>query len=435
MRAVLPVRGVPSQRVTASYRNMALLVQLRWIAVAGQIITIAVVWQGLGIDLPLLNLMTVPLLLTLVNVASIGVMRTRKSFNNAELFAVVLLDVAALAWQLYHSGGARNPFASLFLLQIVIGAILLDPRWSWMIALAAALFMLFLTFHYQPLDLPLHGVGDVLPLYLAGGLLCFFLMAILLMFFVVRLDRNRRESDAALAALRQQAAEEDHIVRMGLLASGAAHELGTPLSSLSVILGDWVRMPEIAGNPDLAEDVQAVRSELQRCKSIVSGILMSAGEIRGEKPMVTTLHAFLDQIVGEWRCRMSGELRFENLLGMDMAIVSDPALKQVIGNVIDNAVEISPSRVILSASRIGEALVLDVRDYGSGFTAEMLQNFGRPYASTKGRPGGGLGLFLVVNVMRKLGGRVDVANPLDGGATVRLTIPLASLAYERGGEG
>ena len=134
MRALLPVRGAPSQRVTASYRNMALLVQLRWIAVAGQIITIAVVWQGLGIDLPLLNLMTVPLLLTLVNVASIGVMRTRKSFNNAELFAVVLLDVAALAWQLYHSGGARNPFASLFLLQIVIGAILLDPRWSWMIA-------------------------------------------------------------------------------------------------------------------------------------------------------------------------------------------------------------------------------------------------------------------------------------------------------------
>ena len=79
--------------------------------------------------------------------------------------------------------------------------------------------------------------------------------------------------------------------------------------------------------------------------------------------------------------------------------------------------------------------MLDVRDYGPGFTAEMLQNFGRPYASTKGRPGGGLGLFLVVNVMRKLGGRVDVANPLDGGATVRLTIPLVSLAYERGGEG
>jgi len=425
--------GRAGQRVTASRRNMALLVQLRWIAVVGQILTIAVARQGLGIDLPLANLMTVPLLLALVNVASLGVMRTRKSFTNWELFAVVLLDVTALAWQLYHSGGARNPFAFLFLLQIVIGAILLDPRWSWMIAVAAGLFMLVLTWWYQPLLLPPDAMDKAVPLYLAGSLLCFFLMAILLMFFVVRLDRNRRESDAALAALRQQAAEEDHIVRMGLLASGAAHELGTPLSSLSVIVGDWVRMPEIANNPDLAEDVQVVRSELQRCKAIVSGILMSAGEIRGEKPSVTTLSGFLDQIVGEWRLRMAGDLRFENLFGEDMTIVSDPALKQVIGNVIDNAVEVSPRQVRMAASRIGEALVLDVRDYGPGFTPDMLQNFGRPYASTKGRAGGGLGLFLVVNVMRKLGGRVDVANPLDGGASVRLTIPLASLAYETGG--
>jgi len=126
-------------------------------------------------------------------------------------------------------------------------------------------------------------------------------------------------------------------------------------------------------------------------------------------------------------------LQYENLLGEDMAIVSDPALKQVIGNVIDNAVEVSPDRVRIAASRIGDSLVLDVRDYGPGFTPEMLQNFGRPYASTKGRAGGGLGLFLVVNVMRKLGGRVNVANPLDGGASVRLTIPLASLAFDGGG--
>ncbi|MGE4432153.1 MAG: ATP-binding protein [Sphingobium sp.] len=422
------------QRIAASRRNMALLMQLRWIAVAGQIVTIAVVQWWLRIDLPLANLMTVPLLLVLVNVASHGVMRRRRSFTNVEMFAVVLLDVAALAWQLYHSGGARNPFAFLFLLQIVIGAVLLDPRWSWLVAAVAGLFMLFLTFRYQPLALPPHYQGDMQYLYLPGSLICFFLMAILLMFFVVRLDRNRRESDAALAALRQQAAEEDHIVRMGLLASGAAHELGTPLSSLSVILGDWVHMPEIAENPDLAEDVRDIQTELQRCKTIVSGILMSAGEIRGERPTVTTMCDFLDQIAEEWRRRIPGELRFENLFGEDMPIVSDPALKQVIGNVIDNAVEVSPARVLMSASRVGQSLVLDIRDHGPGFTPEMLQGFGRPYASTKGRAGGGLGLFLVVNVMRKLGGRADVANLPDGGASVRLTIPLASLAYDKGGQ-
>lgn len=423
-----PVAG---QMMAVSRRNMALLVQLRWLAVAGQVVTIAVVREWMGIDLPMAQLLAVPALLALVNMISTGIIVRRKSFSNAELFAVVMLDVCALAWQLYHSGGASNPFAFLFLLQIVVGAMLLDPRWSWLTALAAGLFMMLLTFHYRPLSLPPEYLADPLRLYLLGSLVCFFLVAMLLVFFVARLDYNRRESDGALAALRQQAVEEDHIVRMGLLASGAAHELGTPLSSLSVILGDWARMPEITGNPELAEDVREIQTELQRCKDIVSGILISAGEVRGERPMVTTMRGFLEQVVAEWRGRIPGELVFEDLFGEDMPIVSDPALKQVIGNVIDNAVEVSPGRIIMSAARAEDALVLEVRDYGPGFTPEMLEDFGRPYSSTKGRPGGGLGLFLVVNVVRKLGGTVRVANLLDGGASVRLMIPIASLAYRK----
>lgn len=424
---------MPGMNMAAGRRNMALLVQLRWMAVAGQVITIIAVQIGLGVDLPLTSLMAVPILLVLVNLASLGAMRRRESFTNAELFAVVMLDVCALAWQLYHSGGARNPFAFLFLLQIVIGAILLDQRWSWLVGLVASSFMLFLTFQYQPLTLPAHYQDDPLRLYLLGSLVCFFLVASLMVFFVIRLDRNRRESDAALAAFRQQVMEEDHIVRLGLLASGAAHELGTPLSSLSVIFGDWARMPEIAENPDLADDVQEIQAELQRCKTIVSGILMSAGEVRGEKPTITTMRQFLDQIVEEWRPRMPGDLIFDNWFGEDVTIVSDTALRQVIGNVIDNAVEVSPDRIVMTAQRIDDALVLTVQDYGPGFTPEMLQNVGRPYASTKGRPGGGLGLFLVMNVARKLGGRVEVSNTPDEGACVRLIIPVASLAYETGG--
>ncbi len=87
-----------------------------------------------------------------------------------------------------------------------------------------------------------------------------------------------------LAALRQRAAEEEHIVRMGLLASGAAHELGTPLATLSVILGDWLRMPAFADDAELRAEIGEMQAQLQRCKSIVSGILLSAGEARGEAP-------------------------------------------------------------------------------------------------------------------------------------------------------
>ncbi|WP_395327812.1 ATP-binding protein [Novosphingobium sp. BL-8H] len=420
-------RGLPGS--SASRANIVLLTQLRWTAVIGQLVTIVTVQQVLGVKLSLAPLLLAPLLLIVVNLVSASVVLRRQSFTQGELFSALMIDVVALCWQLYHSGGATNPFTFLFLLQIVIAAVILDLRWSSLVAVNACLCVLLLTFYYEPLRLPVQ-TRDPFQLYIYGSLLCFVLAAVLLIVFVARLDLTRRESDAKLAALRQQAAEEDHIIRMGLLASGAAHELGTPLSSISVILGDWTHEPAIAEDPDLSADLVDVRRELERCKTIVSGILMSAGEMRGVAPSVTTLRGFIGEILQEWRPRMAGELRFLDSIDEDRSIVSDPGLRQVIGNVIDNAVEVSPDLVVIEAWVESGRLVLTVSDRGPGFDPEILPRVGQPYASTKGRDGGGLGLFLVVNVIRKLGGKVAVDNLPDRGARVQLAIPLATLAYE-----
>ncbi|NBC36200.1 sensor histidine kinase [Novosphingobium sp. FSY-8] len=406
---------------------MALLVQLRWLAVVGQLLAIAVVSSIPGVRLPLTQLLIVPFLLALVNLATLVLGRNRQGYSYLELLGALMIDVEALSWQLFFTGGITNPFIFLFLVQIVIGAVLLHPRWSWIVALAAAADVTFLTFNFRPLGLP---PGSAESLLLMGHLACFLLIAALLVIFVVRMDANHRASDALLAALRQQAAEEHHIIRMGLLASGAAHELGTPMASMSVILGDWARHKAIKADADLADDVTVMQTELQRCKRIVSGILMSAGEIRGENPEVTTLRGFLRDIVADWQARTSAPICLIDEFGPDVQIVSDPALRQVIGNVVDNALEVSPTGIEFSAQRRADALVLDVIDHGPGFSPEMIGGFGRPYMSTKGRDGGGLGLFLVVNVLRKLGGRVDVANLPEGGALVRLTIPLSALVFQ-----
>ncbi|KHK90684.1 histidine kinase [Novosphingobium malaysiense] len=427
MRLIAPV---PPTR-SATWRNVLLLLQLRWIAVFGQLATIVAVAQILDARLPLMPLLMAPLLLILVNFATASLLQRRQDFSQQELFAALVIDVLALCWQLYHSGGATNPFTFLFLLQIVIGAVILQPRWSWIIAVLACLAMVFLTFAYVPLDLPARHAANQFHLYQLGSLFCFILAAVLLVFFVVRLDRNRRESDMALEALRQQATEEDHIIRMGLLASGAAHELGTPLSSMSVILGDWAHLPAIASNAELGEDLADMRVELERCKTIVSGILMSAGDLRGENPGVSTVHALFADIVADWQSRIDGELHFVDSFGDDVAIVADPGLRQIIGNVIDNAQEVSPALVLLEIARENDDLLITVSDEGPGFAPEMLARVGQPYASTKGRDGGGLGLFLVFNVVRKLGGQVTVENRETGGATVRITLPLAALAYQK----
>ena len=415
----------------ASARNMALLIQLRWIAVVGQLVTIWFVSHVLGIPLPLTRLVAIPALLALVNFATMVMSNEREGYSYVELIGSLMLDVLALTWQLYLSGGTSNPFTFLFLLQIAIGAILLPPNWSWVIAAIAILSVTLLSIRSVPMALPDPLRTDPLRLYLDGSFLCFCLIAMLLVFFVIGIDRNRRQSDAALAELRQRAVEEDHIVRMGLLASGAAHELGTPMATISVLVHDWFSHPAIAGQTDLIEDLETLETELRRCKSIVGGILLSAGEARGENPEVISAATFVRDFVNEWRARSERPITLVDGILHDMPIVADPALRQVIGNVIDNALDVSPQGVEVIAALQDGQLVLAFRDRGPGFAPDMLARLGRPYASTKGRPGGGLGLFLVFNVVRTLGGRVDIRNRPDGGAEVRLEIPLKAIAARR----
>ncbi|MBJ7500751.1 MAG: HAMP domain-containing histidine kinase [Sphingopyxis sp.] len=420
-------------RAPAGRRNMTLLIQLRWLAVGGQLATIGIVSGPMGISLPRAPLLAAILVLIAINFASAALLRRGRGVTNAELTAALLFDVAALGWQLHHSGGLANPFASLFLLQVVIGAILLTPRSSWAIVVAALAALAALRVDPTPLVLPPPYAADPMKLYLQGSFVCFLLIAVLLVAFVTRISRNLRDSDAALAASRQRAAEEDHIVRMGLLASGAAHELGTPLSTLSVLIGDWKTEPRLANDREMQEDLADMDAAVQRCKAIVSGILMSAGEARGEAPQLTTMRAFLTDIVSGSRVlRRPGTVEFNDRFGADVAIVSDPALRQVIDNVMDNAAEVSPDWVGVTATRDGDMAVIEIADRGPGFSDEMLANFGQPYRSTKGRPGGGLGLFLLVNVLRKLGGGATVANRDAGGALVRITLPISAIARPEG---
>ena len=422
---------MPLPEADAGRRNMALLIQLRWLAVGGQLATIGIVTGPMGISLQRAPLLAAVLVLIAINFASLALLRRGRAVTNAELTAVLLFDVAALGWQLHHSGGLANPFASLFLLQVVIGAILLTPASSWAIVAAALAAIGVLAVDPTPLVLPPPYAADPMGLYLKGSLVCFLLIAVLLVAFVTRISRNLRERDAALAASRQRAVEEDHIVRMGLLASGAAHELGTPLSTWSVLIGDWKTAPAIARDTELQQDLADMDAAVRRCKAIVSGILMSAGEARGEAPQVTTMRAFLTALVEEARAgRMPGTVEFNDLFGADLAIISDPALRQVIGNVLDNASEVSPEWIALTASRDGGMAVIEIADRGPGFSAEMIERFGQPYSSTKGRPGGGLGLFLLVNVLRKLGGSASVANRDTGGAVVRVVLPLSAVAAD-----
>jgi two-component system sensor histidine kinase RegB len=394
--------------------------------VIGQIATILIVQFYLEIDLPLANLAYVIAFLIALNVLSLIRHYHQDVVSNTELFLGLLLDVAALTAQLYLTGGADNPFVSLYLLQITLAAILLDVWSAWLLVFITSGCFFWLSAAYR--DIFHERNEDFARLHMQGTFVSLVLTAALLVFFISRINQNLRARDHSLARLRQQSAEEDHIVRMGLLASGAAHELGTPLATLSVILNDWQHMPALK-TPELSHEIGEMQLQVDRCKTIVSGILVSSGEARGEGTFRTTVNTYFDDIAYEWRINRSPE-RFDyvNDFGQDEAIVSDTALKQVIFNLFDNALDASPRMIHARVVRDDGNIVLTVRDEGPGFADEMLSAFGKPYQSTKGRAGSGLGLFLVVNVVRKLGGTVGAANASEGGAVVTLKLPLASLS-------
>lgn len=416
----------------AGRQNLRLLIQLRWIAVLGQVLAIVVAVDGFSLALPLFNMALVVGLLIVYNLFSQLRLKWHFPVSQIELFLALLVDVMALTAQLYLSGGATNPFIFLYLLQVALAAVLLQRRTTWMMAgVTSAAFAGLVLTHHHGYTLPLDLGGGLDSPFVLGMLACFALNAVLLAAFITRITQNVRTRDARLAALRQRASEEEHIVHMGLLASGAAHELGTPLATLDVILGDWAHAPAVAADAELQRDVRDMQAQVQRCKTILSGILMSAGEVRGEVLTRTTVTAFLDGLVAQWRqAHPWARLKYSRRIDTDAVVIADRGLQQMVFNVLNNALEASPSLQQLTAVLENGQLMLEVRDRGLGFVQEVLHSLGKPYRSTKAQPGRGLGLFLSHKVARSLSGTLSANNLPEGGACVTIRFPLSALTPE-----
>lgn len=409
---------------SAAAENMRQLVQLRWIAVAGQTATILLVHFGLGVPLPVEPMLGLAAALGLANLV-VTLALPRHRVRTVEIMIALLTDMIVLTLQLYLSGGATNPFISLYLLQVVLGAILLPPAASAVLVAATVASYALLTVGSLPLVLPGGLLSESADLFAIGRWLSFAMVAVLLVLFITRIRRNLGARDAHVADLRQHAIEQDGIVRMGLFASGAAHELGTPLGTLSVILADWRRMPAIADDPGLSAEVAEMQGEVGRCKAIVSDILQSAGQPRGEAMERASAAVFLDDCVAAWRAMHPAIALDYDRAGVGAATVAvDPALRQAVWNLLDNAAEVSPGAVRLHAGVEDAQLAIMVQDDGPGFAPDVLAGVGGLYRSTKGE-GHGLGLFLATNLARRLGGRLEARNRDAGGAEVRLMLPLA----------
>jgi two-component system sensor histidine kinase RegB len=231
----------------AEQRNLKLLVWLRWLAISGQMLAVIFTHYVLKVPLPMQQILLLLGFLVVVNlVAAWRAWRPGKLLPNA-ILGDLLLDVSALTALLFLTGGATNPFTGLFMLQAIVAAILLRPWEAITIFVATVAAQFWLLGNGLPLNMPgTHHMGhgaagpSHFDLHLQGMFLSFFLSGSLAVMFILGIRSNLARRDRQMTRMTRQMEEETVVLRLGLMAGTAAHDLGTPLTNLAVILDDWV---------------------------------------------------------------------------------------------------------------------------------------------------------------------------------------------------
>lgn len=410
--------------INTTRKHLRQLYYLRWIALAGQLIAITLVNFYLRIPLPILPMLCIAGGLCLFNIFVYFRIHSGKHFSEQEIFLHLIMDILAFTGQLYFSGGAYNPFISLFLLQIIIAATILPPIYTWLMVAITLCCYLLVSFFYVEIPHFLHyHLGQFFNLHVHGMFTSFALSAVLIAYFIVKLANHLKERDAMLEQVRDQAKAEEHIIKLGMMAAGAAHELGTPLSTIAVLTRELQREGELY--PELISSFNLLESQVNRCKASLSEILSSTHQLRAEEAHIVSLDYYIETIIQRWKQGISNlTVQYNHTSLSSLKVVAERVFEQAVINLLDNAAEAAQTYIDICAEEIENHLKITITDDGTGIPSNHTIT---PHASTKAN-GNGLGLFLSHTVVQRLGGSLDITRLTHGSGTCAIiTIPLEAL--------
>lgn len=399
------------------------LAVLRGMAVAAQLLTLAAVWKILELELD-----WQPMLLTVAALAGITLatwarLRSDKPVSNPELFAQLCVDVLALTALLYYGGGSTNPFVSLYLLPLVIAAATLPARYTWgMAAITAACYSVLMVY-YIPLPHAHHHDSDsAFNAHVMGMWFGFVISAVVVAYFVVQMAQAVRNRDEALVRVREEILRNERIVALGTQAAGAAHELGTPLSTMSVVIGELRH--DAAAQPEWRDALTILDEQVRGCKRILDKMLASAQDGGAAVPLPAD--RLMAEVLDEWQLlRPTAQYRYRDNDAQPAPLVStDATLRAALMNLLNNAADAAPQSIDIETHWDENRFTLEIHDHGKGLSEEAGLKAGSAFFTTKSE-GRGLGLFLANATVERLGGTVRLFNRDMGGATTQLTLPLA----------
>lgn len=407
--------------------NFGWLVRLRFGAVLGQLVVIAAVSVGLHTRLPLALLGAVMALELLLNAWAMGLLRAKRSDGIGErhVTLAVSLDLLLFSALLYLSGGPANPFSFLYLIHIALAAVVLPPRTSFALVAAALGCSLGLFWLHLPLPHDHSQHQHEYDWHMRGMWVAFGLAACFIVYFIQRVLRELRLIEQELLESRERATRGEAVAALATLSAGAAHELASPLSTIALASGELLRRlpPE---SESARDDVLLIKSQVDRCRSILDQLAAEAGQAQGGFAELRTSRILERALGGFDRTRLSvvtPDVEPRTLHG------SLTAVAQALRNLLSNAFDASgvAGRVRLVVAERGAELWLSVEDDGPGMPESVRVRATEPFFTTKPRGQGmGLGLFLAQSVAEQMGGRLELISNIGQGTRVSLVLPLTA---------
>lgn len=415
-----------SRRTSGRLRRSA-LVTLRWIAVAGQALTLLIIAIGFGFTYPYVLASVMVMASAALNVGVSLFLPLDRRVGSREAIFQLGFDTLQLTGLLWLTGGMTNPFALLFIAPVVTGATTLSRRVLFSIGTLAVCASLFLLFNHQPLPWSPEGSFKLPQNFLIGMWLALMTGMVFTSVYTWQAAREGRRMSEALAATEAVLAHEQKLAALGGLAAAAAHELGTPLATIQLVAKEMAR--ELKPQTPLGDDARLLVEQTQRCRKILTQ-LAARGDAAEPMHDMMTLEALLSEAanpyVGLGRkidIELSGD-------GAEPDIRRQAEILFGLKNFVENAVEFAHSRVVLSGHWNETRLSIAIVDDGPGFDPTVLSRLGEPYVSVRGEANGmagglGLGFFIAKTLIERTGGSAEFDNNhAAAGAFVKLTWPL-----------
>ncbi|MGC1743432.1 MAG: ActS/PrrB/RegB family redox-sensitive histidine kinase [Pseudolabrys sp.] len=400
------------------HRNVRLdtLVRLRWLAIIGQSTAVLVVYYGFDFDLPIYACIAAIILAAWLNVALRLRFHMTQRLEPDRAAWLLAFDIAELAVLLFLTGGLQNPFAFLFLGPVLLSATALPPRFTLMLGGFAVACATVLVFVHYPLPWDSEDPLQLPPIYMMGVWMCILLAIGFIGVYAWQITEESRQLSDALAATELVLAREQHLSQLDGLAAAAAHELGTPLSTISVIARELERA--IAADAPHGDDVRLLREQAKRCRDILAKLTeLSAG---GEPFDRMRLTALIEEVVAPHR---NFGVTIDVITPSDRAAepvgARNPAILYGLGNLLENAIDFAHDRVLVDAKWDEDSVAVTISDDGPGFAPEILTRIGEPYVTSRRHhlndtgeepKGLGLGFFIAKTLLERSGATLSFEN-------------------------